>query len=299
MADNIQQMRARRLPSSAFVQAVQSEAPSSPEYVEAMHQMDIAENLEVILHKAKAMQEQHGERFLPPLEQIVADYESEEDKLSRLLADERLLLNKPKIEERVAKYRGKLLGWIPGQFVDSQGNPRGDFDANARFTVQYMTEVAEAIGTLFHTWQEKGYLTESCITRLLRQLGPHYDWRIYEAGLSRHFQSDFVSSTHTLIPQFENIVRMSAKIAGIDVKKLKEGTPGDVLLNDLINPDNTEMRGLLGEGLFNSIYWYLVNSSGPFGYRHKIAHGWIRPEDCDLPLSAMTVWLTLKVIHTS
>ena len=105
IAGNIQQIRARRLPSSAFVQAMQSEAPSSPEYVEAMHQMDIVESLEVILHKA--MEEQHGERFLPLVEELVADYESKEDKLSTLLADERLLLNKSKIEEREAKYRGK------------------------------------------------------------------------------------------------------------------------------------------------------------------------------------------------
>jgi hypothetical protein len=259
--------------------------------------MNIVESLEVILRKA--MQEQHSERFLPPLEQLVADYELEEDKLSRLLADERLLLDKPKIEERAAKYRGKgLLGWIPSQFVDSQGNPRGDFDADARFIVQYVAEVVEAIGTLFNTWQERGYFTESHIARLLKQIGPYYDWRIYEAGLSRHFQSDFVCATHTLVPQFENIVRTSTQVAGIDIKKFKSGVPGDVLLNDLINPNNTEMQELLGEGLFDLIYWYLVNSSSPFGYRHKIAHGWIRPEDCNSQLSAMTIWLTLKVTNT-
>lgn len=296
-ADNIQQIRARHLPSSASVQAMQSESPSSPEYVEAMHQMDIAESLEVILHKAR--EEQHSERFLPLVEKLVVDYELEEDRLSTLLADERLLLNKSKIKEREVKYRGKELSeWISGQFVDSQGNPRGGFDANARFTVQYVSEIAEAIGTLFNTWQEKGYLTESHLTHLLNHLGSYYDWRIYEAGLSRHFQSDFVCATHTLVPQFENVVRTSAQVAGIDIKKFKNGVPGQILLNDLINPNNTKVRELLGEGLFDLIYWYLVNSSSPFGYRHKIAHGWIRPEDCDLQLSAMTIWLTLKVVGT-
>lgn len=294
---NIQQIRARRSPSPAFVQAIQSEAPSSPEYVKAMHQMDVVESLEVILHKA--MEEQHGERFLPPVEELIADYEAEEDKLSKLLSDERLLLNNSKIGEREAKYRGKgLLGWIPGPFVDSQGNPRSDFDTKARFTVQYVTEIAEAIGAMFNTWQEKGYLTESHIAHLLGHLGSYYDWRIYKAGLSRHFQSDFVCAAHTLIPQFENVVRTSAQVAGFDIKKFKSGVPGDVLLNDLINPNNTEMRELLGEGLFDLIYWYVVNSGSPFGYRHKIAHGWIRPEDCDSQLSAMTIWLTLNVINT-
>jgi len=297
IAGNIQQIRAGRLPSSAFIQAMQSEAPSSPEYVEAMHQMDIVESLEVILHKA--IEEQHSERFLPPVDELVADYESEEDKLSKLLADERLLLNKSKIEKRVDEYRDKgLLGVLSNQFVDSQGNPRSDFDANARFTVQYVAEIAETIGALFKTRQENGYLTESHIAHILSDFGSYYNWRIYEVGLSRHFQSDFVGATHTLMPQFENVVRTSAQTAGIDIKKFKGGVPGDVLLNDLINPNNTEMRELLGEGLFDLIYWYLVNSGSPFGYRHKIAHGWIRPEDCNLQLSAMTIWLTLKVVGT-
>jgi hypothetical protein len=296
-AGNIQQIRARRLLSSAFVQAMQSETPSSPEHVDAMHQMNIVGRLEVILHKA--LEEQPRERFLPLVEELIADYESEEDKLSILLVDERLLLNKSRIEEREAKYHGKgLSGWIPGQFVDSQGNPRGSFDANARFTVQYVAEIAEAIGALFNTWQEKGYLTESRIAHLLSHLGSYYDWRIYEAGLSRHFQSDFVCAIHTLMSQFENVVRISAQIAGVDIKKFKGGVPGDVLLNDLINPNNREMGELLSEGLFDLIYWYLVNSGSPFGYRHKIAHGWIRPEDCDFQLSAMMIWLTLKVVNT-
>ena len=77
--------------------------------------------------------------------------------------------------------------------------------------MQYVAEVAEAIGTLFSAWQEKDYLVESHMTCLLSQFDPHYDWRIYEVGLSRYFQLDFVSAAHTLVPQFEHIVRISLK----------------------------------------------------------------------------------------
>ena len=206
-------------------------------------------------------------------------------------------MSKSKTEERVAQYQGQgLSAPISFQFVDSQGNPRGDFDATARFTVQYVSEVVETIGAFFGTWQEKGYLTESRVVHKLRRIGPYYDWRIYEAGLSRHFQSDFVCATHTLVPQFEHVVRASAQVVGIDIKKFNGGIPGEVLLSNLIHPNNTKVQELLGEGLFDLVYWYLVNSAGPFGYRHKVAHGWVRPEDCNLQLSAMTIWLTLKVI---
>lgn len=296
MASTIQQMRSQRPPSPAFVQAMQSEAPSSPEYVEAMHQMDIAESLSVLMHKA--LEEQHKERFLPSPEEFQTEYASEDDKLAKLLADERLLLDKAAVEARATKYRGKgLLGYLSGEHVDAQGNPRGDFDTDDRFSVRYVSEVAEIVGMLFSTWQEAGDLAEEQIVAVLRRTAPGYDWRIFEAGVSRHFQRDHVCAAHTLIPQFENVVRTWAQNAGVNVKKLKDGVPGDKLLQDLINPSNTEMQTLLGAGLLELIYWYLVNSGGPFGYRHKIAHGWIRPEECEWGhLSAMTVWLTLRVI---
>jgi hypothetical protein len=295
MASSVQQMRIGQPPDSAAAQAMQAQAPSSPEDGVAIRQMGIAGDLEAILHRT--LQEQHKERFLPPLQEMLADYERREDKLVALLEDERLLVDRSKVEARVAQYQGQgLSAWIPGQFVDSQGNPRGDFDANARFTVQCVGEVAEAVGTFFATWQGRDCLTESQIAHMLRHTGSYFDWRIYEVGLSRHFQLDFVCAAHTLIPQFEHVVKASAQATGIDVKRFKRGVPGEVLLNDLIHPNNTEMQALLGEGLFDLVYWYMVNSSSPFGYRHKVAHGWIRPENCDLQLSATTIWLTLRVV---
>ncbi len=298
MSDSIQQIRTKRASNPASIQVMQSVTHSSPGYVEAMGQMGITEDMQVLL--SKDLQEQHRERFLPSLEQLMADYESEENRLYKLLADERFILNRSEIEERaVKKHPGMgLLEQLPGKFVDSQGNSRGDFNATERFAKQYVDEVVESIGTLFATWQRKGYLVESHITYLLRQFGSYYDWRIYEVGLSRYFQSDFLSTVHIIVPQFEHIVRTSVQDAGVNIKQFKGGIPGTVLLNDLINPDNIEIRELLGEGLFDLIYWYLVNSNSPFGYRHKIAHGWIRPEECNLHLSAMTIWLTLKVVSS-
>jgi hypothetical protein len=296
-ASTIQQMRLKRPASPAFVQAMESEAPSSPEYVEAMRQMDVGESLNVLVHKA--LQEQHKERFLPSPEEFQTEYASADDKLAKLLADERLLLDDAAVETRATKYRGQgLLGWLPGKYVNAQGHPRGDFDTDARFTVQYVAEVAEIIGTLFLVWQEAGDLEEQQVVALLRQAAPSYDWRIFEVGLSRHFHGDHVCAAHTLIPQFESVVRTWAQNAGVNVGKLKGGVPGGQLLHDLVNPSNAEMRTLLGAGLFDLIWWYLVNSGGPFGYRHKIAHGWIRPEECEWGhLSAMTIWLTLRVIE--
>lgn len=296
-ASTIQQIRSKRPASPAFVQAMESEAPSSPEYVEAMRHMDIAESLNVLVHKA--LQEQHRERFLPSPEEFQSEYASADDKLAKLLADERLLLDKGAVEARATKYSAQgLPGWLGGKYIDAHGHPRGDVDTDARFTQRYVAEVAEIIGTLFRVWQEAGDLGEEQVVALLRQTPPDYDWRIFEAGLSRHFQRDYVCGAHMLIPQFENVVRTWAQNAGVGVSKLKGRVPGAKLLQDLINPSNAEMKRLLGAGLFDLIWWYLVNSGGRFGYRPKIAHGWMRPQDCEWGhLSAMTIWLTLRVIE--
>lgn len=295
-AGKIQQKRLERQPSSAFVQAMQSGAPSSPQYVEAMGQMAISESLNVLV--LKEMQEQHKERFLPPLEQFEVEYATENDKLAKLLADERLSLDVAAVEAQAAKFRGKgLLGWISSGFVDARGNPRGDFGIDDCFMMQYVYEIAEIIGPLFRVWQEAGELVKEHIVAHLKQLGPRYDWSIFEAGLSRYFERDYICASHTLIPQFENVVREWARDAGVKVKRLKGGVPGEALLNDLVNPDNTHMRSGLGAGLFDLIYWYFVNDVGPFAYRHKVAHGWVRPEECDTGrLCEMTIWLTLRVI---
>lgn len=298
IASAIQRMRAQRPPSPAFVQAMQAEAPSSPEYVEAMEQMGTAESLNVIF--LKGIEEQHRERFLPSVEQFRSEYASEADKLAKLLADERLLLDHAAIGSRASLYRGRgLAGYLDsGRFVDAQGNPRGNFCFEDRFTVQYVAEVAEVVGTLLRTWRETGDLQEQQIIALVKHNAPDYDWYIFEAGLSRYFQEDHVCAVHTLIPQFENVVRMWVQMTEGSVKRLKRGMPGDALLNDLINPSKTETRASLGARLFDLIYWYMVNSGGPFGYRHKVAHGRASPEECSSDhLPAMTIWLTLKIIE--
>lgn len=296
MAATIRRNREQRSRGTTSTQAAEAGVPSSPKSPEAAQTTDITEDLASLLQKG--MQEQHKERFLPPPEELRAAYSSEQDKLARLLTDEQFSLDRAVIEQRAEKYRGKgLIGYVSSSFVDGQENPRGEFSIGDRFATQYVGEVAEVVGYLFGAWQEAGELEEQQINSLMQQTGFSCDWRIYEVGLSRHFQGDYISSVHTLVPQFENVARKALEAAGVDTKKLKGGVPGDVLLHDLINPTNTEVQEILGSGLFDVIYWYMVNSSSPFGYRHKVAHGWIRPSECDGCLSATTIYLTLRVLN--
>jgi hypothetical protein len=246
----------------------------------------------------KAAEEHHRERFLPSAEQFLDEYAPTDDKLARLLTDERLLLDKATIAPRVAQFRDKELsgsGWLTGHFTDERGNPRGDYPFEAPFIEQYVRELAGIIGTLFDAWQKSGSLVDRQIITLLERKVPDYDRAAFEVGLSRHFQSDYTSAIHILVPRFEDFVFWCAETEGITTKRLKDQRPGEALLGDLLRPDNAEMRDFLGEALLELAWWYMVNSAGPFNWRNKVAHGWVRSTECNVELSAMIIYLTLQV----
>lgn len=244
----------------------------------------------------KSAKEQHGDRFVPLPEQFVAEYASVDDQLAKLLADERLLLDKPTIAARAAKYhRQGLDGWLDSKFTDARRNPRGDYPPEAPFVEQYVIEVAGIIGALLGAWQECGTLLQQQITAMLQQTVPDYDQTILEVGLYRHFQSDFISSIHILVPRFEDFVFWCARRAEVSTKRLKSRVPGEALLGDILRPDNAQMSDLLGNPLLELAWNYMVNSAGPFNWRNKVAHGWIQASDCSAQLSAMVIYLTLQV----
>lgn len=247
-----------------------------------------------------------SERLLPTREQMKDEYDALENKLETLLQDERLLINDVIINERAKKYEGAgLLRWMPTRDADQFGNPRtdlreGDNEIIRLLEITYVTQVADIIGALFPAWQEDGHLSEVQIAPYLTtsSLAGDYDWSIFRQGLNRHFEKDYISSIHILIPQLENILRRWAEKADIAVKKLDANAPGTIwgqkLLGDLLG--SQEIKQYLGHNLVRVIKWYL-DTNEPFGFRHKVAHGFIAPEQCNDTLSSMIVWLILMVIN--
>lgn len=246
------------------------------------------------------------EQLLPTPEQIKNEYDAIENKLETLLNDERLLIKDAVISERAKNYQNAgLLGWIPSRDIDQYGNPRSDFRERNNEIIRllettYVAQVAAIIGTLFLFWQENGYLTEAHIVSLFStsNLAGNYDWRIFQQGIHRHFEQDYISSVHIFIPQLENILRTWAEAASIAVKKLDANAKGTIwgqkLLGDLLS--DTDVKQHLGDNLVRVIKWYL-DTNTPFGFRHKVAHGFIIPALCNSELSSMTLWLTLLIVN--
>jgi len=246
------------------------------------------------------------EQLLPTPEQMKNEYDAIENKLETLLKDERLLVNDAIISDSAKNYQNAgLLGWIPARDRDQYGNPRTDFregdsEIVRLLEITYVRQVASIIGILFFAWQEGGHLTEAHIAPLLStsSLAGSYDWRILQQGIHRHFERDYISSVHILIPQLENILRTWAEQANIAVKKLDANAKGTIwgqkLLGDLLS--DADVKRNLGDNLVRVMKWYL-DINEPFGFRHKVAHGFIVPDLCNIVLSSMTLWLTLLVIN--
>jgi hypothetical protein len=186
-ASDINFIASQRLFSNkAFATAIKAD-PSSPEYAEAMQQLDIAGNLTAMLHKQ--LEAQPIQRFLATPDEFIVEYETVEDKLGKILTDERLLFNRNAIEVRVAQSRGGRLGLLEwtgtGEFLDVHGNPRSEFSDVTQFICQYVAEVEEVITSLFLTWQDSGVLTLNSILGVLTKDLPDYDWGIFENGVVR------------------------------------------------------------------------------------------------------------------
>ena len=264
----------------------------------------IEDDLNKIL--ARTIESITTEQLLPTPEQMKNEYDAIENRLETLLKDERLLINDAIISERAKNYQNAgLLGWIPARDIDQYGNPRTDFregdsEIVRLLEITYVRQVAAIIGTLFFSWREDGHLTEAHIAPLLStsSLAGSYDWRILQQGIHRHIERDYISSVHILIPQLENILRTWAEEASIAVKKLDANAKGTIwgqkLLGDLLS--DADVKRNLGDNLVRMIKWYL-DTNEPFGFRHKVAHGFIVPDLCNIVLSSMTLWLTLMVIN--
>jgi hypothetical protein len=243
---------------------------------------------------------------LPTPEEIKDEYADKENKLEVLLNDTSLLIDDATIDARAKNYENKagLIKHAPLVIRDQNSNPRTDF-LDGKDTINWLLEKSHIeeleiiIGTLFSTWENDGNLIGSQVSSILVTsfLAGVYDWQIFQQGINRHFEKDYVSSIHILIPQFENILRTWAKQIGVATKKMDAHAKGivwgDMLLGNLLS--DPKVVASLGDDLVKVIKWYFTNE--PFGYRHKVAHGFIHSEQCNSSLSSMIIWLTLLVIN--
>lgn len=138
---------------------------------------------------------------------------------------------------------------------------------------------------------EKG-LTAKSLTGYLKKWGfiDAENLKLIEHGIKRHFEQDYISSIHILVPQFEAIMRKLLKKGGIQTVSFVPGTTAtrEAPLTELL--EREEVKTVLGEDLWWYTYLILVS---PLGYnlRNEVAHGLIEARKCNLTTSNLVFHL--------
>lgn len=247
----------------------------------------------------------HSKNFLAPKENFSREYALELDKLGKLVVDNRLVLDTEEIKKRSTnRHPMGLLDLLPSQKADRRGNIRSDYfqpsdSIKQMLQLKYILEIQEVVSFLFQEWRTTGDLTYSRIIDILTHTPIIYDWNLVATAIKNHFEDNFIASIHILIPQSENVLRQWAAQVNINIKKgdqRKQGTIwGDKLLNDLTS--SSELKIALGESLMLLIDLYLAKDV-PLGYRHKVAHGFLSPQEFTHELSAMLIYLIMRIANT-
>lgn len=118
----------------------------------------------------------------------------------------------------------------------------------------------------------------------------------YLRGLHAGFHGDFIVATHLLVPQIENSVRYVLESHGVDVSTLKpDGTQPVKVLGALLEKEETLQ--VFGKELCFALRGCLNEKTG-FDLRNKLAHGFLRMEECYSVAPVYVWWLILRILLT-
>lgn len=120
------------------------------------------------------------------------------------------------------------------------------------------------------------------------------NFKLLEAGIKYHFQTDYVASIHILTPQIEEILRNLLVNHGVIPTKYVPTDEGieEKLLGGLIKKAND----ILGED-FSEYLEVRLTPSGA-NIRHKVCHGWMQFEEFTENLSLVLIYIILKLSDT-
>lgn len=146
--------------------------------------------------------------------------------------------------------------------------------------------------TIFKRLHEEKELTAETLTNYLRVWGliDEENLKLIEHGIKKHFEQDYISSIHVLVPQLEAVIRKFLKKGGIQTVSFVPGTTNtrEAPLTGLL--ERAEVKAIFGEDLWWYTYLILVS---PLGYnlRNEVAHGLIEAKKCNLKNSNLILHL--------
>lgn len=106
-------------------------------------------------------------------------------------------------------------------------------------------------------------------------------------GLLAGFESDFVTSAHLLVPQFEACFRHVLEAHGVHLTKFDpDGSEPYKLWGGML--DSPKTKEIFGDAYILEIEGILLNEAG-YNFRNKLAHGMLTEMGC-ISVPAVTAW---------
>ncbi len=177
---------------------------------------------------------------------------------------------------------------------------KGGTDGNLAWTIQ-MYSICQGIiselflSRIFTSLKEKGLDKENFIS-YLRSSGifPENNLKLIEVGIDKYLNNDYVSAIHILIPQFEGVFLYISEKLGIDIVSLNRGKEISTQIKTLSSEylSSEKFQNKWGRDFCEQIKFVLFE---PLGYtlRHKVAHGQISIQECNLSNSNLILYFFL------
>jgi len=115
---------------------------------------------------------------------------------------------------------------------------------------------------------------------------------LIQTGMERHFAGDYIGALHVLVPQFEDALRTLFQRAGKGVIRPRRGQSGWEMETLGAFLDRDAVRNTLPPEIHAYIRLVMTEQIG-LNLRNRIAHGLIRPQDCNIVTSVTVLHLFL------
>ncbi len=117
-------------------------------------------------------------------------------------------------------------------------------------------------------------------------------------GLGEHFEADYISSCHVLVPQIESLIRQEAKRRGKTSIVYDTKNRAIVLQTLSYLAGNEEVTEIYGEPFCNVLRAYYTDMNGN-NLRNEIAHGFVDIETLNRSNSIITVFLLVYMLSVT
>ena len=241
------------------------------------------------------------------LEKMLADFLAPETLsacLTRVVTDGSLLPNLALAAQTAAEIASQntLMSLLPKRSLQNdmtvavtkteQDRRLHEIDQNVLLWIQVNSSIV--LTSLFdHLQQRKGLNAQTMVDYVAETgLFDEDNLSLIQTGLQRHFDGDFVSALHILVPQFEDALRTLFERGGKGVIKPRSGQAGWEVETFGAFLNQEFVKSTLPAELRVYIRLVMTEQTG-WNLRNRVAHGLIRPQDCNIVTAITVVHLLL------